>query len=80
MHVTRLLEFLFGCQHSSLSRVFTIGTRTYCVCHESGAEFDYSLEKMASNRSYSYLALAYRYRNSGTSGNGAAGALTVSPT
>ncbi len=47
MNVTRLLEFLFGCHHSSLSRVFTIGRRTYRVCCECGAEFDYSLEKMA---------------------------------
>src|SRR5271165_4818319 len=41
MKVTRLFEFLVGCQHSSLSRVFTIGRRTYCVCYECGAEFDY---------------------------------------
>lgn len=47
MNVTRLLEFLLGCHHSSLSRVFTIGRRTYRVCCECGAEFDYSLEKMA---------------------------------
>ena len=47
MNVTRLLEFLFGCHHSSLSRVFTIGRRTYRVCCDCGAEFDYSLETMA---------------------------------
>jgi hypothetical protein len=50
MNVTRLLESLFGCHHSSLSRVFTIGRRTYRVCCECGAEFDYSLEKMAVQR------------------------------
>ncbi len=50
MNVTRLLEFLFGCHHSSLSRVFTIGRRTYRVSCECGAEFDYSLENMAIQR------------------------------
>jgi len=50
MNVTRLLEFLFGCHHSTLSRVFTIGRRTYRVCCECGAEFDYSLENMAMKR------------------------------
>jgi len=50
MNVTRFLEFLFGCHHSSLSRVFTINRRTYRVCFECGAEFDYSLEKMAIER------------------------------
>ena len=47
MNATRLPEFLFGCQRSSLSRVFTIGRRTYRVCCECGTESDYSLEKMA---------------------------------
>ena len=50
MNARRLFEFLFGCHHSSLSRVFTIGRRTYCVCCECGAEFDYSLENMAIKR------------------------------
>lgn len=50
MNVSRSLEFLFGCHHSSLSRVSTIGRRTYRVCCECGAEFDYSLEKMAIKR------------------------------
>ena len=47
MNITRLLEFLFGCHHSNLSRVFTIARRTYRVCCDCGAEFDYSLETMA---------------------------------
>lgn len=42
-----LLEFLFGCQHHALSRVFTIGGQTYKVCCDCGAKFNYSLEKMA---------------------------------
>ncbi len=59
MNGTRLLEFLFGCHHSSLSRVFTIGRRTYRVCCECGAEFDYSLEKMAIKREQSRTPARY---------------------
>ncbi len=46
MNVTRLLDFIFGCRHSNLSRVFTIARRTYRVCCDCGTEFDYSLETM----------------------------------
>ncbi len=42
-----LLEFLFGCRHHALSRVFTIGGQTYKVCCDCGARFSYSLAKMA---------------------------------
>ena len=45
MKVTTLLNFIFGCHHSNLSRVFTIRRRTYRVCCDCGAEFDYSLDK-----------------------------------
>ena len=44
MKITTLLNFLFGCHHSNLSRVFTIRRRTYRVCCDCGAEFDYSIE------------------------------------
>ena len=47
MTFTTLLDFLFGCHHSNLSRVFTIRRRTYRVCCDCGAEFDYSLQRMA---------------------------------
>jgi hypothetical protein len=50
MNITTLLDFLFGCHHSNLSRVFTIRRRTYRVCCDCGAEFDYSVSKMAMNR------------------------------
>jgi hypothetical protein len=50
MKITTLLNFLFGCHHSNLSRVFTIRRRTYRVCCDCGREFDYSLETMAINR------------------------------
>ena len=50
MKMTRLLNFLFGCHHRNLSRVFTIRRETYRVCCDCGAEFDYSLDTMAINR------------------------------
>jgi hypothetical protein len=34
------LDFLFGCHHGHLSRVFTIGGRTYRVCCDCGAKFN----------------------------------------
>lgn len=48
--INRLMELLFGCWHSNLSRVFTIGKRTYCVCCDCGAEFEYSLQTMSITR------------------------------
>lgn len=50
MNGITLLDFLFGCHHSDLSRVFTIRRRTYRVCCDCGAEFDYSLRRMAIER------------------------------
>jgi hypothetical protein len=44
---TNVLEFAFGCHHRKLSRVFTIRGRTYKVCCECGATFDYSLRTMS---------------------------------
>jgi len=49
-NVTKFFDRLFGCRHSNLSRVFTIGRRTYRVCCECGTEFDYSLETMSIQR------------------------------
>lgn len=56
MNVTKLVDFLFGCHHSHLSRVFTIRRRTYRVCCDCGAEFDYSLEMMATSRRKAQLS------------------------
>jgi len=39
-------DFVFGCHHSHLSRVFTIDGRTYRVCCDCGAKFKYSLTSM----------------------------------
>lgn len=41
------LDYLFGCHHGNLSRVFTIGGKTYRVCYDCGAKFDYSLANMS---------------------------------
>jgi hypothetical protein len=46
------VEFLFGCHHRILSRVFTIESKSYRVCCDCGAKFAYSLETM---RTVGYL-------------------------
>jgi hypothetical protein len=35
-----IFQFVFGCRHRHLSRVFTIKHRTYKVCFDCGQEFD----------------------------------------
>jgi hypothetical protein len=40
------LDFILGCHHTRLSRVFTIEHRTYRACFDCGAKFEYSLESM----------------------------------
>jgi hypothetical protein len=42
-----ILDFLFGCHHVHLSRVFTLEGETYRVCCDCGAKFAYSLETMS---------------------------------
>ena len=39
-------DFLFGCHHGHLSRVFTLEDETYRVCFDCGAKFEYSLENV----------------------------------
>jgi hypothetical protein len=41
------LEYALGCHHRHLSRVFTLRGRTYKVCCDCGATFDYSLRAMS---------------------------------
>lgn len=41
-----IFDFLFGCRHADLSRVFTIGGQTYRVCCTCGTRFSYSLSRM----------------------------------
>lgn len=47
-----IFDFLFGCHHRRLSRVFTIGGRTYRVCCECGAKFKYSLADMSTGERF----------------------------
>jgi len=53
-----VLEFLFGCRHHNLSRVFTMERQTYRVCCECGARFGYSLATMSIERRTRLVALA----------------------
>jgi hypothetical protein len=48
----RAFNFVFGCHHRKLSRVFTIDRRTYRVCCACGATFKYSLETMSLDHRY----------------------------
>jgi hypothetical protein len=43
-------DFVFGCHHRNLSRVFTIERRTYRLCCGCGVSFKYSLENMSMER------------------------------
>ncbi len=44
--LTKVVDYLFGCHHEHLSRVFTINKRSYRVCCDCGANFDFSLITM----------------------------------
>ena len=55
-----VLEFLFGCRHHNLSRVFTIDRQTYRVCCGCGAKFSYSLATMSIE--HRYRPVAFRAR------------------
>jgi hypothetical protein len=41
------LDYAFGCGHARLSRVFTLGGRTYKVGCDGGARFRYSRRTMS---------------------------------
>jgi uncharacterized membrane protein len=41
-----VLDFVFGCHHRHLSRVFTISGKSYRVCCDCGAKYSYSLKSM----------------------------------
>jgi len=45
-----IFEFLFGCRHAHLSRVFSLGGETYRVCCDCGARYGYSLTTMSIER------------------------------
>ena len=48
------LEFLFGCRHTAMSRVFTIRGRSYQVCCDCGATREYSLEAMRARNRFAF--------------------------
>jgi len=50
--VISVFNFIFGCHHRHLSRVFTAGGRTYRVCCDCGANFKYSLASMRMERPF----------------------------
>ena len=56
------LEFLFGCHHGQLSRVFTIGGESYQVCCDCGAKFAYSLQTMSIVRRLPSVPVMTRFR------------------
>jgi hypothetical protein len=45
--LSRVYDFIFGCHHRNLSRVFTIEGETYVVCCLCGIKFPYSLDSMS---------------------------------
>jgi hypothetical protein len=47
MRAANVYDFIFGCHHTNLSRVFTIGGDTYIVCCICGIKFSYSLDSMS---------------------------------
>jgi len=49
-NVMTVMDFLFGCHHDNLSRVFTLNKRSYKVCCDCGKSFDYSLDTMSIRR------------------------------
>jgi hypothetical protein len=45
--IASALALAFGCRHAKLSRVFLLEGRSYKVCCDCGARFDYSLRTMS---------------------------------
>ena len=57
-----ILDFLFGCHHLHLSRVFTLQRETYRVCCDCGARFAYSLQTMSIERRLPLTPVLTRFR------------------
>ena len=57
-----ILDFLFGCHHAHLSRVFTLQGETYKVCFDCGGKFAYSLETMSIERRLPLTPILNRFR------------------
>jgi len=59
----RIFDVFFGCRHGELSRVFTIGGQSYCVCWSCGSRFLYSLASMRMGRRFVEIPEALRARS-----------------
>jgi hypothetical protein len=57
-----VLDFLFGCHHCHLSRVFTLDGQTYRVCCDCGAKYGYSLKTMSIERRLPLVPVSTRFR------------------
>ena len=57
-----ILDFLFGCHHVHLSRVFTLQGETYRVCCDCGAQFAYSLQTMSIEHRLPLAPVLTRFR------------------
>jgi hypothetical protein len=58
-----MLDYLFGCRHADLSRVFTIGGSTYRVCCNCGTRFNYSLSRMRLGSRVTEIPIPLRIRS-----------------
>ncbi|HVM91585.1 MAG TPA: hypothetical protein VMT67_02180 [Terriglobales bacterium] len=59
--VIAIFDFVFGCRHSHLSRVFTMDSRTYRECCDCGATFGYSLDNMSMERRFAAAARRHEF-------------------
>ena len=50
-----LVDLLFGCRHTHLSRPFTLEDRSYKICLDCGQELPYSVEAMRLLRPWEVL-------------------------
>jgi hypothetical protein len=57
-----IVDYLFGCRHGHLSRVFTLQGESYRVCCDCGAKYAYSLETMSINRRLPRTPPSTRFR------------------
>lgn len=47
-----LMGTLFGCRHKQLSRPFTYGAESYCVCLNCGARKNFNAETLTTTGSF----------------------------
>jgi hypothetical protein len=45
--LSAIFEWIFGCHHRRLSRVFTVDHKTYQVCFDCGRKLQYSWRAMS---------------------------------